>query len=277
MHDALNCLYCQFPEALVAGMLISAVCALFGVYVILKRAVFIGITLSEVATCGVAASFLIGIPPFAGSLVLVLGAVSLLAMPFENRRIPRDTLMGILFIAAAALSVLLVSKSGPGLMEIQAVLYGDLILASHKDLLLLVAVLIPALLVFIVAFRPTLYTFLDREAAKVLGIRTWVWESLYFLMLGLIISATSQIAGALLIFCYLIVCPATALVLSKRMHVVMVAAPFIAMAATFGGMIISFGHDLPTNQTICMCSCVLFVAGAIIKRTTSLAGLLRIR
>lgn len=263
MHDAMQCLYCQFSDALVAGLLVSAVCALFGVYVILKRAVFIGITLSEVATCGVAASFLLGIPPFAGSLALVLAAVSLLAMPFENQRIPRDTLMGILFIAASALSILLVSKSGPGLMEIHAVLYGDLILASRKELLLLAAVLVPSLLAFILAFRPTLYTFLDREAAKVLGIRIWVWESLYFLMLGVVISATSQIAGALLIFCYLIVCPATALVLSKRILVVMLIAPVCAMVTTFAGMVISFHYDLPTNQTICICSCIAFGACAV--------------
>lgn len=266
MHNAMQCLYCQFPEALAAGMLISAVCSLLGVFVILKRAVFIGITLSEVATCGVAASFLLGIPSFAGSLALVLAAVSLLAIPFENQRIPRDTLMGILFIAASALSILLVSKSGPGLMEIQAVLYGDLILASRKELLLLACVLIPSLLVFLLAFRPILHSFLDREAAKVLGIRTWVWESLYFLMLGLVISATSQIAGALLVFCYLVVCPATALVLSKRIAVVMVLAPLLGMAATFLGMVVSFDCDFPTNQTICIASCILFVVGTATKR-----------
>ncbi len=277
MHNTMQCLYCQFPEALTAGLLVSAVCALLGVFVILKRAVFIGITLSEVATFGVAASFLLGVPPFVGSLVSVLAAVSLLAIPFENQRIPRDTLMGILFIAASALAVLLVSKSGPGLMEIEAVLYGDLILASRKELFLLFATLIPALLVFLLAFRPILYSFLDREAAKVLGIRTWVWESLYFVMLGLVISATSQIAGALLVFCYLVVCPATALVLSKRMTMVMVAAPLFAMASTFAGMVVSFNHDLPTNQTICIVACALFVFGAVLKRLCSFLAGLRIR
>ncbi len=266
MHDAMQCLYCQFPEALCAGLLISTVSALLGVFVILKRAVFIGITLSEVATCGVAASFLLGIPPFAGSLVLVLAAVSALAVPFENQRIPRDTLMGVMFIAAAALSILLVSRSGSGLMEINAVLYGDLILSSKRELYTLFAVLIPALLLFLLFLRPTLYSFIDREAAKVLGIRTWVWESLYFIMLGIVISATSQIAGALLVFCYLVVCPATALVLSKRIRVVLLIAPVLGMAATFLGMVVSFEHDFPTNQTICIISCILFAVGAAAKR-----------
>ena len=259
MHDAMYCLYCQFPEALISGLLISAVCALLGVFVILKRAVFIGITLSEVAACGVAVSFLLGIPPFAGSLMLVMGAVSLLAMPFENQRIPRDTLMGILFIAAAALTILLVSKSGPGLMEINAVLYGDLILASTRELKILLAILTPALALFLIILRPTLYSFMDREGSKVLGVKTWIWESLYFLMLGIIISAASQIAGALLIFCYLVVNPAAALVASKKISRVLVIAPVLAMTATFIGMVVSFSYDFPTNQTICIISCALFI------------------
>ncbi|VGO17606.1 High-affinity zinc uptake system membrane protein ZnuB [Pontiella desulfatans] len=271
MHDAMQCLYCQFPEALRAGLLISAVCAMLGVFVILKRAVFIGITLSEVATCGVAAAFLLGIPPFAGSLALVLAAVGALAIPFDNQRIPRDTLMGIIFIAASALAVLLVSKSGTGLMEVNAVLYGDLILASKKELAILFAVLVPALAGFLLFLRPSLYSFLDREAAKVLGIRTWIWETLFFLMLGAVISATSQIAGALLVFCYLVVCPATALVLSKRIKVVLALAPLLGMLATFLGMVVSFNYDLPTNQTICIIACILFVVGAGVKRLVSLS------
>jgi ABC-type Mn2+/Zn2+ transport system permease subunit len=77
-------------------------------------------------------------------------------------------------------------------------------------------------------------------------------------MLGVVISATSQIAGALLVFCYLVVCPATALILSKRIKIVFVIAPIAGMLATFLGMVISFEHDFPTNQTICIVSCVLF-------------------
>lgn len=269
MHNSMQCLYCQFPEALLAGLLISAVCSLLGVFVILKRAVFIGITLSEVATCGVAAAFLLGIPPFVGSLTLVLISVSMLAIPFEKQRIPRDTMMGILFIAASALAILLVSKSGTGLMEINAVLYGDLILSSKRELFTLIAVLVPALTIFLLVLRPTLYSFIDREASKVLGIKTWLWESLYFIMLGIVISATSQIAGALLIFCYLVVCPALALVLSKRIKIVLTIAPLLSILATFTGMVVSFENDLPTNQTICIISCILFVAGVLVKRIAS--------
>ena len=69
--------------------------------------------------------------------------------------------------------------------------------------------------VYLLAFlRPTLHTFLDREAARVLGVRVVLWELLYFFALGLAVSAASKVAGALLVFCYLVVAPSTALLLS---------------------------------------------------------------
>lgn len=262
MHDAFRCLYCQFPEALIGGSLIAIVFSLFGVFVILNRAVFIGITLSEVASCGVAASLMTGFPPLVGSTVFVLGAVSLLAAPLESKRVPRDTLMGVIFVAASAMTILLVSRSGTGLQEIQALLYGDLILTSRDELKTMLFILVPALLAFLLFIRPTLYTFLDRDSASVLGIKVIVWELLFFILLGLIIAAASRMAGALLIFCYLVVCPATALVLSKRIIPVLLIAPLTGLLSTWLGMGLSFKYDFPTNPMICVLSGSLFACAA---------------
>jgi len=187
----------SFPQAVVAGLLVASVCALLGVFVILKRVVFIGITLSEVAACGVAIAMLMSQPPFVGGVLLTLAAVALLAYPFENRRIPREAILGVLFVLASSLSVLLVSQSGFGLQEIKALLYGDLILTSHADLCIIGAVFLPALLYFLLFIRPTLYTFLDREAAYVLGVQPALWEMLFFMVLGVTIAAASKIFNSL--------------------------------------------------------------------------------
>lgn len=247
----------SFPQAVVAGLLVASVCALLGVFVILKRVVFIGIALSETAACGVAMAMLMHQPPFVGGVILTLAAVALLAYPFENRRIPRDAVLGVLFVLASSLSVLLVSQSGFGLQEIKALLYGDLILTSHADLCIIGAVFLPALFCFLLFIRPTLYTFLDREAAYVLGVKPVLWEMLFFMVLGVTIAAASKITGTLLVFCYLIVPPTFALLLSRRLWLVMILAVMAAMAATVIGLYASFTADLPTNQTICVAACAI--------------------
>jgi len=249
-----------FPWALAAGLLVASVCGVLGVFVILKRVVFIGITLSEMAACGIAVAMLIGIPPLAGAVVLTLLTVGLLALPFEDRRLPRDAVLGVLFVAASSLSVLLVSHSGAGLHEIKALLYGDLILTSRRDAAAIAAVLIPALIYLVVFLRPTLYAFLDREAATVLGVKPGRWELGFFLVLGVVVAAASKVAGSLLVFCYLVVPPATVLLLSRRLGLVLVLTALTAAVATLLGMCISFSADLPTNQTIVAVACAGFLA-----------------
>jgi len=249
-----------FPDAVAGGVVIAAVCSLLGVFVILKRVVFIGITLSEVAAFGIAAAFLCGVHPFVGASTFTLAAVTVLAQPFELRRLPRDALLGVLFVLAASGSILLVSQSGFGLHEVKRLLYGDLILTSRRDLVIILSTLLPVAVYLLLFLRPTLFTFLDRDASRALRLRVKVWELLYFVALGLAVSAASKVAGSLLVFCYLVVTPAAALLLSKRLWPVMALAAGIAVACTIAGMSVSFTRDLPTNQTIAVTACGAFLA-----------------
>lgn len=260
MIDSVRNLLTVFPYAIAAGFLIATVCSLLGVFVILKRVVFIGIALSEAAALGVAAAIMFHIHPFLGATVVTLATVAILAYPFERQRLPRDAVLGIIFVLASSLSVLLVARSGFGLHEVQSLLYGDLILTNRADLAIILVTLVPVLIYLLVFIRPSLYTFLDREAARVMGVRVMIWELLFFFSLGVAVSAASKVAGALLVFCYLVVTPSAALLLSKRLWLVMLSAVLVSVAATMIGMVWSFRSDLPTNQAVAAVACGLFAA-----------------
>lgn len=259
MFESFSSLLSTFPYAIATGLLIGIACAGLGVFVIVKRVVFIGVALSEIAACGIAGALLAGLPPILGAILLTLGAVALLAGPFENRRIPRDALLGVLFVSAASLSVLLMTGNGMGLHEVKTLLYGDLILTSRADFLLLSAILTPAILLLLAFLRPMLYAFLDREAAAVLSVHPARQEMLFFLLLGLVVASASKTAGSLLVFCYLIVPPATALLLTRRFKLVLILAALLASLATVTGIAFSFFFDWPTNPTICAMACLLLL------------------
>lgn len=263
MFDPLGTLFSSFPYAVATGVLVGVVCALLGVFVILKRVVFIGIALSEIAACGIAVALLAGMAPIAGAILFTLAAVSVLAFPFENRRIPRDALLGVLFVAASSLSVLLVSRSGLGLHEVRALLYGDLILASKEDFIMMCALLLPAMGGLLLFLRPMLYAFLDRDAARVLGVKPARWELLFFLLLGLVVAAASKAAGALLVFCYLIVPATIALLLTRQLKRVLILAALVSVLVTLMGLGVSFAADLPTNQTLCAVAAGILLVAAL--------------
>lgn len=275
MPNSLEQLVTLFPNALGAGLLIAVTCSCLGVFVILKRVVFIGITLSEVAALGIALAMTWHLPPLLGAAVLTLAAVSLFALPYEMQSLPREAAMGLVFVLASALSILVVAHSGMGLHEVRSLLYGDLILTSPTDLALMTAVMLPALAALLLFLRPVLYTFLDREAARVMGMKVFRWELLYFCCLGLAVSAASKVAGALLVFCYLVAPPAAGLLLSRRLGWVMFIASLLGALATVAGLSISIASDLPANQTIVAMSGVCFLACLAFKGISLLAKRLK--
>jgi ABC-type Mn2+/Zn2+ transport system permease subunit len=257
------------PWAFAAGTLVAVTCAVFGVLVILRRVVFIGITLAEVAAFGVAVALALGVAPSLGAIVLTVATAIYVAQPRREAHVPRDAILGIIFAGAAAGSVLVVARSGFGLHEIKSLLYGDLILAAPAELAAMSAILIPALLMVILFLRPLLQAMVDADYAHVQAISVRLWDCIFFIALSLAVAAASKTTGSLLVFTYLIVLPAAALMLSRRLTVVLIFAALLNALATSAGLIISFATDLPSNPTIIACALGLFLV------TVSLATLSR--
>lgn len=254
-----------FPWGVAAGALIALSCSIMGFFALLRRNVFIGITLSEVAACGVALSLAMGIPPFAGSLALCVAVTLFLVFPPGRRTIPGDAVLGIIFVLASSMAVLLVWKNAFSLRDVKALLYGDLILAGPADLRLLLSTLLPATALFLLFFRPIYYTFLDRDAAHVMGINTRLWELIYFFALSIAVSAASKTAGALLTFCFLVLPASTGLVLSNSLHAALAYTMATAIFGLFAGLFVSFAWDLPANQAIAAVSCLFFFCAWTVK------------
>ena len=251
-----------FPEAALCGTVMAAVCSVCGVFVVLKRIVFISIALSEAATCGLALALVFRFAPLLGASLATAVVVLLLTVSERRQRLPKDVLLGLAFLLAASVSVLLVSRHGMGLEEIQAMLYGDLIVSGPTDRRVLLWTGLPATAAILLFLRPILGVFLDREAAEVMGLRVWFWEGFYFFLLGTVISGASKSGGALLVFCLLVVVPATALLLARRVWAVLGVSAALGVAVTWAGLLTAYRADLPANPTIITLACLLLSAVA---------------
>lgn len=247
-----------FPEAVLCGTVMAVVCSVFGVFVVLKRVVFISIALSEAATCGLALALVWHFLPLAGSALVTAAVVFFLALPERRQRLPKDVLLGTIFLLASSASVLLVAQSGFGLEEIKAMLYGDLIVSSTHDRWVLLLTGVPSLAALLLFVRPVVYSFLDGEGARVMGVRCWFWEMFFFFLLGLVVSGASKSGGALLVFCELVVVPATALLVTRRLWSAFAVSAALGVATTWGGLFAAYRADLPANPTIIGLACLLF-------------------
>ena len=98
-----------FQNALMAGMVVALMCFFLGVYVLLKRVVFVGFALSQIASAGVAVALLLGVSPSRRHRLHRGWGRLLLRIP-SRKRIPMEGVIGASYILAAAVGIIAIAK-----------------------------------------------------------------------------------------------------------------------------------------------------------------------
>src|SRR5919204_830074 len=214
-----------FRDALYGALVIGVACSALGVYVVLRRIVFVGAALAQLSSAGIAlalwlsgmgiAAFGLTSHPVALSLVVTL-AGALFFAGGGRHRIPPDASIGVAYAVAAALGILLIAKAVVGEAH-DIFLSGNILGITRTDTLILLAVTIPVLLVHVTFYKEFLFVSFDRETARTLGYNVAFWNVLLYLTLGLVIAFAMQFAGVMLVFDFLVLPAVTGLLLARSM------------------------------------------------------------
>jgi zinc transport system permease protein len=166
-----------FRDALYGALLIALTCSVLGVYVVLRRIVFVGAALAELSSAGIAlALWLSGMGlaaglathPIALSLIVTLAGVVFFAEGGTRTSVPQDATIGVTYAVAAALGILLVAKARVGEAH-DIFLQGNILGITRADTLVLLAVSVPVLLAHALFYKEFLFVSFDRETARTVG------------------------------------------------------------------------------------------------------------
>lgn len=253
-----------FREALYGALVIALACSVLGVYVVLRRIVFVGAALAQISSAGIAlALFLTGAGialgpvthPTVMSLLLTIAAVMFFAGGARGR-VPPDATIGVTYAVAAAFGILLIAKASHG--EVHDIfLSGNILGITRNDTLVLLAVAVPVLVVHAVFYKELLFVSFDRETARTLGYNVRWWDLLLYLTLGIVIASAMQFAGVMLVFNFLVLPAVTGLLMSHTMRGLFFWSVASALGAAFIGFSLSVPFDLPSGPAISAASGVL--------------------
>lgn len=246
-----------FREALYGSLIIAVTCALLGVYVVLRRIVFVGAALAQVSSAGIAlaywlaghgiASSLAGHPE-AFSLAATLASVMFFAGQVRGP-VPPDARIGVWYAVAASAGILLIAKSSVGEAH-DIFLQGNILGITRPDTLELLFASAPVIGGQLFFHKELLFTSFDRETARTLGYRVGRWDLSFYLVLGFVISISMQFAGVLLVFNFLVLPAVTGLLLGNGMTGVFVVSATAGVLAALVGFALSIPFDLPTGPTM---------------------------
>ncbi|GIE82016.1 anchored repeat-type ABC transporter permease subunit [Actinoplanes philippinensis] len=245
------------PKALTIAVLSAIMCGVVGCYVVLRGMAFIGDAVAHAVFPGLAIAFL-----FSGSLVVggtIAGIVTALLVTVfaQNRRLKEDSVIGIFFVAAFALGIVIISRAPGYAGSLQQFLFGSITGIPDRDLYVVGGTAIAVLLAVFLLHKEFVAITLDREMARALGLRTfWLDLTLYVLVTLAVVMAVQTI-GNILVLALLITPAATARLLTDRLAAMMALAPAIGGACALIGLYLSWSWDLPAGGTI-----VLTLTGA---------------
>ena len=249
-------------HAMLAGILVGGLCAFAGVYLLLRRMVFLGITLAQLASAGVAAALLVGWAPLPLAVVAsVAGAVALTQRPGRGP-LPPEAALGVAYVIASSIALVCIAKNPVGEARALSALFGTILAVPAGEM---VAIAAAAALVgaLHLAFRKELvFVAFDPETARAHGVRARLWELALALMLGVAIAVAIRAAGVLVTFALLVVPAVGARLAAATLAGTFVLATAIGTVAVPVGLLAALAWDLPTSAGVGLV--VVVLAGAVV-------------
>ncbi len=262
-----------FRDALYGSLVIALACSVLGVYVVLRRIVFVGAALAQLSSMGIALALFvggfaglgaIGTHPVAMALIVTLAGAMLFGVSGGRARIPPDATIGATYAIAGAVGILLIAKATHGEAH-DLFLQGNILGITRGDMWVLLAVAIPVLLVHLLFYKEFLFVSFDRETARTVGFQVTRWNLLLYFTLGLVIAFAMQFAGVMLVFDFLVLPAMTGLLVSRSMAGTFGWAIASGLIAAVVGFSLSVPFDLPTGPTMIAVSGALLLIAWLIR------------
>lgn len=264
------------------GVLIGLACPLVGVFLVLRRLVFMGVALPQISSTGVAVAlsfpmWMGNVPSdhaahsehllaFVGSTVFSLAAILVLA--FLERRgkgIPEGRL-GTAYVVAAGLSILLLSNNRYAEVGWLDLLKGEVIAVDSADLIMTAITLAFVLVVLGLFHKEIVLVSFDRAMAATLGKNVRLWDVLLYLLIGLTVSMAVLSVGPLISFGFLLIPALTAHLFARNMRQFAIMASLLGGAVAFVGFWLAYAWDWPVGPTDVVLLGIVYAAAWVFQR-----------
>jgi manganese/iron transport system permease protein len=246
-------------RALIAAVIVGVVCAVLGCFVVLRSMAFLGDALAHAVLPGVAVAYLAGMNTLIGALIAaVLVALGISAFSHHGT-LREDTAIGILFAAALALGVLLISTIRTYATDLTHIMFGDILGVSDLDLLLTGALSFVVLLLVVVLFKELLLVSFDPVLAHTLGRRPGVYRTLLMVMLAVTIVVSLRTVGVGLVVALLVTPAATAYLLVRRLAAMMAVSAALGAASGIIGLYMSYYLDVSSGAAVVLVATGFFL------------------
>lgn len=254
-------------NAFLSGLIIGVIAPLLGLFIVVRRLALIADALSHVALAGIAGSLYLSQsviffsalnPIYLGMATAVGGSLLIERLRgayknFEELAIPIILSAGIGF---GAIFISLAKGFGSDLV---GYLFGSVSAVSRQDLWVIITIAI-VVVAFIRFFYKELFALsFDKEYAKVSGVNGKIIQTVFMIIVALVIGASMRIVGILLVSSLMTIPVAAAIQLAKSFKGAMLLSIAIGELSVIVGLFSAYHLDIAPGGTIVITSIIILL------------------
>ena len=252
-------------NALMAVILVTPLFGLLSTMVVSNRMAFFSDSLGHGAFTGIAIGALLGVgSEIAGLLGFSIGFALLITYIKNKSHAGADTVIGVFSSTAIALGLMIMSAGGQ-FNKFSRFLIGDLLSITKGDLLGLLVVFLIVLVSWAILFNRLLIISVNQTLARSRGIKTQLIESIFAVLLAIIVALSIQWVGILIINALSVLPGAAARNVTNSVKSYHILSVIIALSSGLSGLFLSYELNSATGATIVVFAAIIYFVTLILK------------
>lgn len=230
----------------------------FGMHILQREIIFVDLSLAQLAALGITVSLVLGwgedtlAAQGVALIFIILGASFFTFVQYKFPQVSQEAVIGIVYAVGASLTVLLGDFSQHAAEHIRHTLNGSILWITWEE--------VGVLAIVSGLVMGVLWKYHDRIHLSSLSKNTSqsefqrsIWNFVFFVSLGLVITSCVETAGVFLVFALLIIPAVCGALFFDSPLFQFILGTALAMVSSLIGVLLSFYNDFPTGPII-VCS-----------------------
>ncbi len=255
-------------NAFIAGILSSVLFGVLGAVVTVKRIAGLAGAISHAVLGGIGMALYLSatklvpwMSPILGAIIFALLAAIIIGLVSLKAKQREDTVINAVWAIGMSIGVLFMAKT-PGYTDPTSYLFGNILLISTRDLVLLA--ILDAIVVFLTwRFYPQLEaSSFDDEFSRVRGIRTDVVFLILLSITAIAVVLLQTFVGIVMVIAMLTLPAGTAGYLARNLAGMMALSWLFATVFSVSGLMVGWTLDIPVGATVVVIAGAVFLGSA---------------
>ncbi|HOJ51994.1 MAG TPA: metal ABC transporter permease [Syntrophales bacterium] len=254
--------------ALWTAVLVSIPCGIVGSYIVTRRISYIagGIAHTVLGGLGIARYLervyhIEWLNPIYGAIVAAIIAALVIGLTSIKAKEREDTVISAIWAIGMAIGILFIARTPGSSEDLMSYLFGSILMVSANDLVLIVILDVVIILLSFLLYHQFFALSFDEEFTRLRGVNVAFYHLLFIGLTALTVVLLVTVVGIVMAIALLTLPVAISGIFTRRLWQLMVLSAFLTMIFTIGGLVLSYGPDLPAGAiTIVITGLAYFLA-----------------